>query len=110
MLDVTMDNFEGEVIESNQLVLVDFKAEWCAPCKAMSSVLEQLQIKHPHVKIVKVDVDSDRELATKYSVRSLPTFIFFKNGNIVDKVIGTTSGLILSTKFNKLLNPNEKTN
>jgi thioredoxin 1 len=101
MLNLSNDNFESEVIDSNQLVLVDFKAEWCGPCKAMSPLLDQLQTKYPDVKIAKLDVDSDRDVAVMYGVKSLPTFILFKNGNIVEKIIGSTTTMVLSSKIDQ---------
>ena len=89
ILEITKNNFEDEVINSDRKVIVDFWATWCNPCKMMHPILDQLDEECGDViKIGKVNVDEDAELATKFGVRSIPTFIVFYNGQIVSSTVG----------------------
>ena len=85
------DNFEEEVIKAEGKVLVDFFATWCGPCTMLAPVLEQVADSKPEVKIVKVDVDEEPELATRYKVMSIPTLIVFEKGEVVKKSLGVIS-------------------
>lgn len=81
--------FENEVIKSELPVVVDFFATWCGPCKLIAPILDQLSDEFAEkAKIVKVDVDQAKSMAVQYNVKSVPTFIVFKNGEVVDKVVG----------------------
>jgi len=87
--NLTEANFNSEVIESDQPVLVDFWAEWCGPCKMLGPVLDQLSGEvEGQAKIAKVNVDEARELAVKYNVKSIPLLLFFKNGEVKDQIVG----------------------
>ena len=83
------DNFEREVLQSEQPVLVDFWAEWCPPCKAIGPVIEEIAAEFEGVaRVGKVDVDENQALATRYSIGSIPSLLFFRNGEVVDRVHG----------------------
>ncbi|MEC8097490.1 MAG: thioredoxin [Pseudomonadota bacterium] len=89
---VNNETFASEVLEQTKLVLVDFWAEWCGPCKQIAPTLEELAEKYSeNLSVCKVDVDSNRELALQYNVRSIPSLMIFKNGEMVDSLIGAVS-------------------
>lgn len=86
---LTSGNFEREVYEAEMPVLVDFYADWCGPCKAMTPVIEALAEQYAgKIKIGKINVDENQDIAMKYGVMSIPTFIFFKGGKNVSKTVG----------------------
>ena len=90
--DINKDNFSSEVLENDKLVLVDFWAEWCGPCKQISPRLEELANKYSeNLTVCKVNVDENRELAIEYTIRSIPALIIFKSGEMVDSLIGAVS-------------------
>ncbi len=103
---VTNEDFEQAVIKSDVPILVDFFAEWCAPCKAQTPILNELAGAYEgRIKFAKVDIDVDgnKELATKYGVLSVPTLILFSNGEIKDTMVGVTSKKKLEQKFEQVL-------
>jgi len=88
-VEVTEQDFSGKVENGKGLSVVDFTAEWCRPCKALAPVLEELASEYAgKVSFFKLDVDRNQPVAQKYMVRSVPTLVFFKNGKIVDSLIG----------------------
>lgn len=97
-------NFEGEVLGSDRLVVVDFWAEWCQPCKMLSPVLDSVASKFgDQLKVVKCNVDENQDVAMKYGVQSIPNLIFFKDGQVVDQVVGYKNESQLSTKVEEVL-------
>ena len=85
-------NFEKEVTQSNQTVLVDFWAPWCGPCKMIAPLLDEIAAeKAGSVKVAKVNVDENQSLSMKYNVRAIPALLFFKNGQLRDQVVGMTT-------------------
>ncbi|MHB9024133.1 MAG: thioredoxin [Armatimonadota bacterium] len=89
VLEVTVDNFETEVLQATTPVLVDFWAPWCGPCRAVAPMLDAISAEQQgKVKIVKVNVDENQQLAVRFGVQAIPTLIVFKNGNAVDRIVG----------------------
>ncbi len=89
---VTDASFDADVLKSGTPVLVDFWAEWCGPCKMIAPVLEEVAVSHAgKVKIAKVDVDDNREIAAKYGIRGIPTLMIFKNGELAAQKVGALS-------------------
>jgi thioredoxin 1 len=86
--DVTDSNFQAEVIEADTPVLVDFWAPWCGPCRVVGPVLEEIAGERSDLKVVKLNVDENQLVASKYGVLSIPTMILFKNGAEAKKIIG----------------------
>ena len=85
----TDDNFEGEVLKSEKPVLIDFWAPWCGPCKAIGPIVEELALQlKDSVKMMKLNVDESQKTAITYGVRSIPTLILFKDGKILDTLVG----------------------
>ena len=85
---VKTTDFETEVLQSDKPVLVDFWAEWCGPCHAVSPILERIADEHEDIKLVKVNIDEEQELALRYGVQSIPTMILFKSGEPAAAAIG----------------------
>lgn len=98
-IEITDANFE-EIIKSEQPILVDFWAEWCGPCKMIGPLVEELAGEYDGKAIIgKVDVDANPGVAQKFGIRSIPTLLFFKGGEIVDKQVGAVPKNVLSQKL-----------
>ena len=91
ILHVNDNEFDREVLQDSGTVLVDFWATWCGPCRRLAPILEELSGQHPELKIVKVDVDENRELALRYGIESIPTLLVFKGGQVADRSVGLVS-------------------
>ena len=101
---LTDANFKNSVLESSQVALVDFWAQWCGPCRAIAPIIEELSEEFAGRAIVgKVDVDSNPETALEYNVRNIPTLLFIKNGSVVDKIVGSTSKAVIKQKLEQHL-------
>ena len=104
VIDVKRSNFQEEVILADKLVLVDLYATWCAPCKALAPVLEELADKYADkIKVVKVNVDEEESIAAKFGIASIPTVIFFKNGQTAASLVGLRTSLEIEKMIEKLL-------
>jgi thioredoxin 1 len=98
---LTDENFEDEVLDADQPVLVDFWATWCGPCRQLEPIIEDLADEFEgRVKVGKLDVDDNPQTAQKYGVRSIPTLLFFKNGSVEDQKIGVMPKKELADKLN----------
>lgn len=108
-LEFTKDNFQTEVIESDRLVLVDFWATWCGPCRAIGPLVEELSQTNPHIKVGKVNADEQQELCAANKIDALPTILFFKNGKVVNRFVGLQTRTTLQNAINNLANESNPT-
>ena len=88
VLHITKENFEAEVLKSDKPVLVDFFAAWCGPCKMIAPILDEIAEEREDIKVCKVNVDEEPELAAKYQVMSIPTLFVIKDGQVVNQALG----------------------
>ncbi|MCX7642252.1 MAG: thioredoxin [Armatimonadetes bacterium] len=99
------ENFEREVLQSEIPVMVDFWAPWCVPCRAIAPIVERLAERYAgRLKVAKLNVDENQELAIRYQVMSIPTLLFFKNGQVVDRIIGAVKEQEIVQRIETLLN------
>lgn len=85
---INKNNFETEVLKAEQVVLLDFFAEWCGPCKMIAPTLEEIAAENEHIKVCKIDVDEDPDLARQFKVTSIPLLVVMKDGKIVNQALG----------------------
>lgn len=91
LVEITDDNFSAEVIEAGTSVLVDVYAQWCGPCKMIAPTLDSMADDYDNFKICKADMEENSSIVSKYSITSVPTLLFFKNGECVDRMVGLTA-------------------
>lgn len=91
VLEVTSSTFSGEVLESEKIVLIDFYATWCNPCKMLSPTVEQIANEREDIKVVKIDVDENQDIANKYRIYSMPTLVVIADGVEINRAIGVIS-------------------
>lgn len=91
VLQVTTDNFEQEVLQSDKTVLIDFWASWCGPCKMLAPIIDKVAQELENVKVCKINVDEETELARKYNIVSIPTLVVIKNGQVLRNSVGLKS-------------------
>ena len=88
VVNITNANFKEEVLESDKKVLVDFWAPWCGPCRMVSPIVEEIAEENAAIKVAKINIDEQPQLASQYGVMSIPTLMVFENGDIADKAVG----------------------
>ena len=104
VIEFSDQSFDSSVLESDVPVLVDFWAVWCGPCKAIAPIIEEIANDYDgKVKVGKVDVDNNNQVAMKYGIRSIPTLLLFKGGEVVDQVIGNVGKESIESMLNKVL-------
>ena len=91
VLDIELSNFETEVIKSEKKVLIDFYADWCGPCQKLSPIVDKFAKEHSEIKVVRIDIDAQEDLADRYNIRSIPTLVVIENGEEINRVIGLVS-------------------
>ena len=102
--DLTMDTFDDAVLKSDIPVLVDFWAEWCGPCRMIAPTIDQLAEEYAgRAKVLRVNVDEEPELASRYGVQSIPTLLFFRDGEPVDGLLGAAPHAALASKLDDLI-------
>jgi thioredoxin 1 len=103
IISLTQQNFASEVLQSATPVLVDFWGEWCPPCKALAPILDELAEEYDgRVKIAKVNIDQEQQLAVEYGIRAVPTLLLFKQGQVADQIVGLKSKRDLKASFERV--------
>ncbi|NNC94126.1 MAG: thioredoxin [Chitinophagales bacterium] len=101
-LTFTDQNFQETVLDSEKVAIIDFWAEWCGPCRALTPIIEQLSTEYDGKAVIgKVNVDNNPEISMKYGIRNIPTILFIKNGEVVDKAVGVVPKAMLEQTLQK---------
>ena len=104
LIAVTSETFKEEVLDASIPVLVDFWAEWCGPCKTIAPIVEEIAREFAgRVKVAKLDVDASPEIATQFSIKSIPTLLLFHDGEVVDQIIGSVPKSLIKKRLDSFL-------
>ncbi len=107
MIEVNESNFKEEVLDSPIPVLVDFWAEWCVPCKMVEPIVEEIEKeKSGKLRVVRINVDDNQNIAIQYGIMSIPTLMIFSNGKLVDQIVGAVPKRVIEAKIDKVLTLN----
>lgn len=102
-IEINQANFERDVLQSKEPVLVDFWAEWCGPCKMLAPVLDEIATEQAgRVKVAKINVDQNQELAARFNIQSIPTLLYFAGGEVKDQTVGAINKRVILSKLEKL--------
>ena len=103
-IELTDSNFEEKVIKSGKSAVVDFWAEWCGPCRMIAPIIAEMSEEYGDKAVIgKVDVDNNTEITSRFGIRNIPTILFFKNGELVDKQVGYANKAAISSKLDAIL-------
>ncbi len=103
-LELTDQNFESHLLNNDQVVVLDFSAQWCGPCKVITPIIEEMAEEYKGKALIgKVDVDTNPGLSSKFGVRNMPTILYLKSGEVVDKHVGATTKAVLENKLDAIL-------
>ncbi|MDO5557646.1 MAG: thioredoxin [Clostridia bacterium] len=83
------EDFDKKVVDADKNILIDFYAKWCGPCRMMAEIIDKIAAENPDIKVFKVDIDEDKQLAQRFEITSIPTFLIFKNGKLIQNIVGT---------------------
>lgn len=105
--EITDANFEQEIIKSGKPALIDFWAVWCGPCRMIEPIIEELAERYKDKAVIgKMNVDENYNVPVQYGIRAIPTILFFKDGEVVDRVVGVVPAAVLEEKLKKLIGEN----
>jgi len=106
VININNENFQEEVANSDKIVIIDFYADWCGPCKIMGPIFEEVSKLYNNLKFVKVSVDENQEISEKYGVQGIPAFLILKKGEVLDRIVGASSKEDFKEKIDSILNKN----